>query len=412
MPLGCGTHALVDFSSGNWPVVRFNGVHISCVSDRQIASIILIRGPHMFDVFELTLMVNHACNLRCNYCYTGAKIHRPMPSLIGKIAIDRSIASLHPGGQLQLGFFGGEPLLEADCILEWVDYAQSSAAKAPKSVSYSLTTNGTLSSAAAWQVMTLEKMTLSVSHDGVPEVHDRFRRSTDGRPSSDQVIGTIDRLLSEDVAPNVSMVVRPDTVDLMADGLKFLHSRGVRQISPTLDLWTKWDHDAGLRLEKAIVESADFWSDNLPGFDISWFSEKAASIAGLSSNVVARCGFGVGQVAVSPAGNLYPCERLIENDETNITMRLPGDAFSGANFFEGGFTESAPDGRSADACEACMIRSSCATTCRCSNYIRTGDVSKPDGLLCLLDRLCYRETLRCLQLLSLDRTYVDVAALI
>jgi uncharacterized protein len=166
-------------------------------------------------------------------------------------------------------------------------------------------------------------------------------------------------------------------------------------------LWTDWDHEAGLRLEEAIGESADFWISEVPGFDVSWFSEKAASIANLASNEVARCGFGVGQVAVSPAGNLYPCERLIEDDSANVSMRLPGDVFSGADFLGTGFRESAPEGRSAEACDGCAIRASCSTYCRCSNFIRTGDVSRPDGLLCLLDRLCFRETLRVLRAGSL-----------
>jgi uncharacterized protein len=165
----------------------------------------------MFDVFELTLMVNHACNLRCTYCYTGAKIRRPMPFPTGKAAIDRAVASLAPGGELQFGFFGGEPLLEADSILDWIEYGQSAAAE-QKSVTCSMTTNGTITTDAAWKVMTLDEMTLSISHDGLPEVHDRYRRSADGASSSDQVLRTIDRLLDEDVPLNISMVVRPDTV--------------------------------------------------------------------------------------------------------------------------------------------------------------------------------------------------------
>jgi sulfatase maturation enzyme AslB (radical SAM superfamily) len=61
-------------------------------------------------------MVNHACNLRCTYGYTGAKVQRPMPEAIGTMAIDRALGSLAPGGTLQLGFFGGEPLVEARLV--------------------------------------------------------------------------------------------------------------------------------------------------------------------------------------------------------------------------------------------------------------------------------------------------------
>ncbi len=348
----------------------------------------------MFDVFELTLMVNHACNLRCTHCYTGAKLHRPMSTQTACAAIDRAVSSLGIGGELQLSFFGGEPLLEADGILEWIGHAQTATWSNGRSTTWSLTTNGTITTGSAWTVMTRPGTALSISHDGLPEVHDRFRKSAEGRPTSDQVMATIDRLLQADCRVNVSMVVRPETVKSMPDGIRFLHSRGVKHISPTLDLWTDWDHEAGVDLENAIAESADFWMSQVPGLDISWFAEKAAALTGTSSNRVARCGFGVGQVAVSPAGRLYPCERLIEDDSGDSPLRLPGDVFDGLDFCG---VHSAPEGRAADACPNCTLQSSCSTLCRCSNYIRTGDVTRPDGLLCLRDRLCFRETLRVLR---------------
>ena len=77
--------------------------------------------------FGLTLMVNHACNLRCTYCYTGGKFNAPMPARIALAAIDRALASLATSGRLELSFFGGEPLIESARILEWMDYARSRA---------------------------------------------------------------------------------------------------------------------------------------------------------------------------------------------------------------------------------------------------------------------------------------------
>ena len=63
----------------------------------------------MYDGFGLVLMVTHACNLRCSYCYTGDKFNRKMPPLVGQRAISRALASTRAGGTLELGFFGGEP---------------------------------------------------------------------------------------------------------------------------------------------------------------------------------------------------------------------------------------------------------------------------------------------------------------
>ena len=103
--------------------------------------------------FGLTLMVNHACNLRCAYCYTGAKFHSPMQQAIGEIAMDRAMRTVVEAGILELGFFGGEPLLESTMIAHWMRYAGSRAAERRQRVRFSMTTNGTQVSRQAWEVM-------------------------------------------------------------------------------------------------------------------------------------------------------------------------------------------------------------------------------------------------------------------
>lgn len=190
----------------------------------------------MFPIFSLTLMVNHACNLRCMYCYTGAKFRRPMTKQIAMTAINRAVRSTTYGDQLELGFFGGEPLLEAASILEWIEQAREECAAQQVTLQINLTTNGTLIDSASRRVMSQPELHLSLSHDGLPEVHDRHRRSAEGRGSSDAVLATMDRLLIEDRHFKVVMVVRPDSVRSLADGIEFLRTRGVRQVTPSLDL--------------------------------------------------------------------------------------------------------------------------------------------------------------------------------
>lgn len=82
----------------------------------------------MYAAFQLTLVVTQACNLRCSYCYTGRKFRRQMSDQTARRSIDAAFASLHDGGTLELGFFGGEPLLQAAAIRRWIDYAQLTAA--------------------------------------------------------------------------------------------------------------------------------------------------------------------------------------------------------------------------------------------------------------------------------------------
>lgn len=351
----------------------------------------------MYSRFGLTLVVNHACNLRCSYCYTGEKLGRPLPPAVGRKAIDRALQSLAPGGMLDLAFFGGEPLIEAELILELAAYAATRAASREISLTFSLTTNGAVDSPAAWRVMMLPDLQLAVSADGLPSVHDRHRVTIDGRPTSPTVLATLTRLVNAGREFRVVMVVRPDTVSALVAGMEFLHERGVRRFDPSLDLWTVWSRPDRDRLAAAVAQAADFWVEHLPECGVSWFDEKAARLAGVPLGETARCGFGAGEIAITPAGNLYPCERLVGADEPHNPLRLAGTVFHGEHFC------AAEPGRGNQAaeCGPCVLKSQCSTHCRCSNYVRTGDPSRPDGLLCLWDQACYRETVRALQSRSL-----------
>ncbi len=354
---------------------------------------LLIGERAVFERFGLTLMVNHACNLRCGYCYTGEKLRRPMPASVARAAIDRAVRSLSSRGVLELAFFGGEPLVEADLILELIDYAAQQAAMSDIRLEINLTTNGTLQHAAAWQVMMLPTLRLAISHDGLPQVHDRHRFTVEGHGTSDVVTRTMRRLLAAGKQFQAVMVVGPDQVATMPAGIAHLYELGVRQFEPSLDLWAKWTRADGQRLKAAIRQCAEFWISHLPEIGISWLDEKAASLANVPRSASARCEFGHGEIAVAPSGRLYPCERLIGADLGDHPHRLPGNAQDGDNFL----SVPQPRGKSAAECSSCAIQTSCSTSCRCSNFVRTGDAGRPDGLLCLFDQACYQETARVLQ---------------
>jgi uncharacterized protein len=262
-----------------------------------------------------------------------------------------------------------------------------------------MTTNGTVSDPVAWAAMALAEMDLAVSHDGLPEVHNQHRRRPDGCATSCRVLRTIHHLLDDDRPFRVVMVVRPDNVESLPAGVGFLHGLGVPRVEPVLDLWAHWAPADGPKLEAAVAECACIWRNALPGFGIGWFDEKFARLTGQSLDGTARCGFGAGEVAVAPSGNLYPCERLIGADGPDNPMRLPGHVLDGDDFL----SLPAPPCRVAEPCAACAVAPlcnascSCGSSCRCSNYIRTGDVCRPDGLLCALNRACLRETVKVLE---------------
>jgi uncharacterized protein len=341
-----------------------------------------------YENFGLTLMLTHACNLRCNYCYTGAKIDRAMPLDVARKAIVRSIASLAPGGTLNIGFFGGEPLLCAPTIKSLIPFARQLTLTRDQHLSLAMTTNGTLIGPDAWSVMMAPELELSISCDGAADVHDLHRMTSLGRGSAAKVHATIRRLVSLRREFWVIAVVRPDTVEQLPDSISFLHSLGVKKIQPSLDLWTRWSADDIRRLEVAVARCAKLWRRAIPNLAISWFDAKAGMLAGARMGKTSRCGFGQGEIAVAPSGRIYPCERLIGEDLPSNPMALPGDVFDGSDFLSG---IKAPS-RSHDSCDACAMAAECDTVCRCSNYVRTGSVATPDGLLCSFNQACMTAT--------------------
>jgi uncharacterized protein len=212
-------------------------------------------SPHQR--FGLTLMVNHACNLRCTYCYTGKKFNAPMARETGVAAITRAFHSLLPNGQLDLGFFGGEPLLESRRILEWMSFSRTQAIETGKRVRFNLTTNGTINHREAWQILMADDLDLAVSFDGIPTVHDRHRRDAQGNGSAVRVEAALRQLIQNGKDFHVVMVVRPDVLADAPDGLRYLHDLGVRVVAVSLDLWTTWTAADGLRLQNLVRRAAD-----------------------------------------------------------------------------------------------------------------------------------------------------------
>jgi len=334
-----------------------------------------MRSP-AYPAFGLTLVVNHACNLRCSYCYTGAKFHAAMPLERGDQAIHRALASVQPGGALQLGFFGGEPLIEASRIRQWMHTARLAAHTQGKQVRFNLTTNGTVTDAHALAVLDEPDLELAISCDGTPAQHDQHRRDAHGRGSSTQVEATLRRLVATRRPFSVVMVVRPDSLDALASGLAHLRELGVTRFTLSIDVWAPWTAEDLARLSSAVDAAADLWRAWLPAVSIDWFDTRIAALAGLAAaGSQIRCSFGEGEISVAPSGRLYPCERLVGDDRAGHPLQLPGHVGDGDDFL----STRSPCSRSGDTCAA-------SAGCRCSNYIRTGSTSTEDGLLKALDQ--------------------------
>ncbi|TSJ77016.1 radical SAM protein [Rariglobus hedericola] len=333
-----------------------------------------------YPAFGLTLVVNHACNLRCSYCYTGAKFNSAMPVEMGVQAIRRALASVGVGGMLNLGFFGGEPLIEAPRIQEWMQVARHVASAQGKQVHFNLTTNGTITDECARSILMDPDVEVAISCDGAPAQHDKHRRDAQGQGSLARVEKTL-RLLVDAGRPfSVVIVVRPDTLNGLCEGLAHLREIGVTRFTLSIDVWTAWTENDLRNLAVNVDAAADLWRSWLPDVSIDWFDTRVAALAGLTSvGASTRCGFGEGEIAVAPSGRLYPCERLVGEDRPGHGLKLPGLVGDAGDFLEMG----SPCFGQGTGCAS-------SSGCRCSNYLRTGSTDGEDGLLRALDEAVHR----------------------
>ena len=151
-------------------------------------------------VKSMCLNVAHDCNLRCEYCFAakgdfgcGRKL---MPIEVGKKAIDFLIEHSGSRHNLELDFFGGEPLMNFEVVKQVVEYARSIEKQHNKNFRFTLTTNGLLLTDDVIEYLNREMSNVVLSLDGRKQVNDRFRPRIDGSGSYDSIVPKYQKLVA------------------------------------------------------------------------------------------------------------------------------------------------------------------------------------------------------------------------
>lgn len=340
--------------------------------------------------FDLVLHLTHGCSLRCRYCYGGRAGGRSM-SLETACRALRIGAELSRGfPRLEIGFFGGEPLLRFDLMRQIVRLARSMPDLRGHPVQFNVTTNGTLitDERAAW--LANHKFAVAVSIDGDAPSHDAHRVFADGLPTHSFVVDGIRMLQRRECDVRAALTVTPDTAPQLVRDLDYLRQIGIRDIEVTPDYdRSVWDSSRRQALRSQLQAAADFYTDHFDELAISFLDEKVCAL--FDPNGAWPCGFGWAKLAVSPAGNLYGCERMIHEDN-DWTWRV-GDARGGLNVTE--LRSLAAMARARDhRCRRCQVERPCQHDCACVNLARTGDIGRPDDFVCFYERACLEAAAR------------------
>ncbi|MBI5487439.1 MAG: radical SAM protein [Deltaproteobacteria bacterium] len=383
------------------PACTWNAARVTPAADR-------------FPDTHLTLCLTHDCNLRCRYCYGGAKSKRHMTLAVGRAALDRAVA--RTSERLHLVYFGGEPLLRWRTLVALTERAAELATAASLELRPTVTTNGTLLTDERTAWLRERRFVLAISCDGTKEAHDANRRDARGRSSHARTVAGLRRALDAGLGLRVILVLHPDNVDLLPDSLAFLHDLGAGDFVVNPDWSADWqDEPLQARWEHAYEAAARLWTDaHRAGrpFWLSFVDDKIAAAVKGGYTPAERCDLGRRNLVVAPSGRLYPCDRLVGEDrevraETQRRRekgnRVGRTAVTRAD--EGGFAigdvRSGPDptlvaalvartcGMPAD-CLECAIAPRCRNRCACANLALTGDPGVPSATLCFHEQLAVR----------------------
>jgi radical SAM additional 4Fe4S-binding domain len=312
-----------------------------------------------------------------------------MEMATGKLAIEK--AARRARERLHLIFFGGEPLLRWETLVDLTQYAREVATAAGLALRPTVTSNGTLLSSERARWLGDNGFVTAISCDGCQPAHDANRVDGQGRGSHARTVAGIRAALAAGMAVRVVSVLDPSNLALLAESAAFFVDLGVRD----LVLNPNWSADwraPGVRevWADAYQGLADLYVKTLRDGVPLWVSTIDSKIAThIRAGMIARehCDRGRRDLVVAPGGNLYPCDRMVGEDvDSKLTI---GHIETGVDASRLRVVAGHDDVVPAE-CVNCAVAARCRNRCACANLAMTGSFAQPSELLCFHEQLAIR----------------------
>jgi uncharacterized protein len=336
-----------------------------------------------------TLCITLRCNLACSYCYV-TKNQATMSLSTARRAVDFIYRHAPSQGEIDIGFFGGEPLLEFRLLRDITDLIEAHPSFDPQRVSLALTTNGTVFSDDIARFLESHGFKVCVSCDGPPDVHNLHRRARTGKGTACKVEHTLveaQRALSR---ISVNAVYHPSTFRYLPETVDYLSGLGLREIHLNPDFsaqWTLADAESLPVVYKALADRYIAWYLADDPHYLSLIDNKVAVLVRGGFSPLERCYMGRAEMAITPDGGIYPCERLIgsgTSEEHRIGSLERGLDLSSLT------RRCASGGRANPECETCDVNSYCVNWCGCANVSMSGFYNRAGPFLCASERAAIR----------------------
>ncbi len=344
-------------------------------------------------VKALCLHIAHDCNLACRYCFAEEGEYHGRRALmsfeVGKKALDFLVANSGSRVNLEVDFFGGEPLMNWDVVKRLVEYGRSLEEPNHKKFRFTLTTNGVLLNDEIQEFLNKEMANVVLSIDGRKEVNDRMRPHRGGQGSYDEIVPKFQKLAESRDQFNyyVRGTFTHHNLDFGRD-VEHLADLGFEQISVE-PVVAEPSEDYALREEDvpAILEEYDRLAKELikrhqEGKGVNFFHFMIDLSGGpCVAKRLSGCGSGTEYLAVTPWGDFYPChqfvgkeEFLMGNVDQGIIRTDIRDSFKECNVY------------AKEACRDCFAKFYCSGGCAANSYNFTGNINGSYEIGCQLQR--------------------------
>lgn len=338
----------------------------------------------------MCLNVSHNCNLACTYCFADGGTYcgerRTMSYETAKAAIDMLVEASGKRRNLEVDFFGGEPMLDFDVVKKTVLYARSIEKSKNKNFRFTITTNAFKLTDEDIDFFNEQMYNVVISVDGRPEVHDRVRKTVGGKPTHDVVIKNALRFKDRRKGQYyVRGTFTRYNLDFCSDVL-YLNDLGFDQISiePVVlpdssdmairesDMPTVLAEYDRLAVEYLKRRKTDKW------FNFFHFMVDVDN-APCATKRLKGCGAGGEYVAVAPDGTVYPCHQFDGVEKTAL-----GNVFDrklNTELRKRFYDCSVP---TKSKCGECWAKYHCSGGCMANSYKYNGDINKPYEPACEL----------------------------